>query len=112
MSEADSANGAAPANYRVMLAVVILLGALILIAFGVLAGGLLLGAGRDDAPAADEPYLTVLPAPAAGWFSDAQIDQGQIVVRIDGGGETGGAVVVLDADTGEVIGRVELEADQ
>jgi hypothetical protein len=112
MSEADSANGTPPANYRFMLAVVIILGALILIAFGVLAGGMLLGAGREAGIVTDQPYLTVLPAPAAGWLSEAHIDQGQLVVRIDGAGETGGSVVVIDADTGRVIGHVELEADQ
>ncbi len=86
---------------------------MILIAAGALVAGLTMGVGRDgDAPSASAvapSYLTRLPAPLAGRISEASLEGGLLAVRIDGGGETGGAVVVIEAETGEIIGRVELD---
>jgi hypothetical protein len=114
MVQADSANGAAPANYRLLLGVVIFLGVMIILTAGLLIAGLILGWGRDrpaqpSVAAQPESYLTQVPAPATGWISEAALDGGLLAVRIDGGGETGGAIVVIEAETGEIIGRVELD---
>jgi len=87
---------------------VIALGVLILIAVGALIGGLMLR-GERPAPAVAEAYLTTLPATPDAWFSEAHLDGTRLVVRIDGGGEGGGEVVVLEAATGRVIGRIALE---
>jgi hypothetical protein len=108
MAEADSANGTAPANYRAMLALVIFLGVLILLALGALVGGTLMGAGPGSG-GSDAPYVTTLPAGADAWISEAGIDGTRLFVRIDGGGEGGGEVLVLEAATGRVIGRVNLD---
>lgn len=108
MVEADSANGTAPANYRGMLALVIFLGILIVLALGALIGGAIMGAGpasRTDGG----PYLTSLPASPGAQIGDAQLDGPRLILRLEGGGEGGGEVVILEAATGRVIGRVALE---
>jgi len=91
-----------------MLALVIFLGVLIILAMGVLVGGVIMGAGPGRA-GAGEPYVTTLPASADAWISEANLDGTRLVVRLDGGGEGGGEVVVLEAATGRVLGRVVLQ---
>ena len=108
MAEADSAKGTPPANYRAMLALVIFLGVLILLALGMLIGGALMGAGPGTR-AGSEPYVVTLPAAAGGRISEAQLDGTRLVLRVDGGGESGGEIFVLEAATGRIIGRIALE---
>jgi hypothetical protein len=87
------------------LALVIILGVLLLLAFGALVGGLLLGAGPGG-DARDEEYLTSIPAVAGARITESELDGNRLLLRIEGGEA---AVVVLEATTGRVIGRVELD---
>ena len=105
MTPADTPHTAA-SSYRGWLAVVLLLGALILLGLGAIAGGLLLGGGPGRATAR-EPYLAMLPAAPGARIAAAEIDGARLLVRIDDGGA--GSLVVLEAGTGRVIGRVALE---
>jgi len=95
---------ASPASYRGLLALVIILGALIMIGVGALIGGAMLGAGRRaDAGA---PYVTAVPAPGA-RIESAEIQGNRILMRLTGG--AGDELVVLDAGSGRLLGRVRLE---
>ena len=105
MTEADSANRTSAANHRGLLALVIILGVLLLLAFGALIGGLLLGAGPGRV-ATGEAYLTSIPATAEARIAQSELDGNRLLLRVEGSGE---AVVVLEATTGRIIGRVELD---
>lgn len=96
---------ATAASYRGLLALVIILGALIMIGVGALIAGAMLGAGRRADTAT--PYLTSVPAPGA-RIESAEIQGNRILMRLTGG--TGDELVVLDAASGRLIGRVRLEA--
>ncbi len=110
MTEADSANSTSPANHRGLLALVIILGGLLLLAFGALVGGVLLGAGPGGR-APGEAYLTSIPAPADARITQTELDGNRLLIRVDDGRIDGGgqAVIVIEATTGRVIGRVELD---
>jgi hypothetical protein len=106
MTEFDSANGSSPANHRGLYALVITLGVLILLAFGALIGGLLLGVGSESAAGGTGPYLVSVPAPAGARIAETELDGNRIVLRLEGGGES---VVIVEATTGRIIGRIELD---
>jgi hypothetical protein len=91
-------------NYRGLKAVVIILGVLILMAFGVLVGGLIMRAGSAGAPR--EAYRTAIPAEAGARVSEATIAGNRLILRIEGA--TANEVVIVDAGSGRVIGRVVL----
>ena len=63
-----------------------------------------LGAGRRTEAAA--PYLTSVPAPGA-RIESAEIQGNRILMRLTGNGEE---LVILDAATGRLLGRIRLEA--
>jgi type IV secretory pathway TrbL component len=95
---------ASAASYRGLLALVILLGMLIMIGVGALIGGAFVGAGRRaDASA---PFLTSVPA-AGARIESAELQGNRILMRLTGG--TGDELVVLDAASGRVVGRIRLE---
>jgi len=94
---------ATPASYRGLLALVIILGALIMIAVGALIAGAMLGAGRRAE--ASVPYEMALPAPGA-RIESAEIQGNRILMRLSGG--TGDELVILDAASGRLIGRIRL----
>ena len=108
------------ANYRVLLAVVIILGVLIVVAFGVLVAGFILGWSNHDRPAAApvaapattaapaQPWLAQLDVPAGMRIADVHADGGRVVVHLvsPAGGEE---IVLVDAATGRVIGRIALK---
>src|SRR5262247_1046650 len=73
---------ASPASYRGLLALVIILGALIMIGVGALVAGAMLGAGRRAEVA--EPYVTAVPAPGA-RIESAEIQGNRILMRLSGG---------------------------
>ena len=106
MTESDSANGTSAANHRGLLALVVTLGGLILLAFGALIGGLLLGAGSGRSAGDGEPYLISVPVASGARIAQTELDGNRLLLRLEGGGE---AVVILEATTGRVIGRIELD---
>jgi hypothetical protein len=105
----EQSEGIVP-NYRALKAVVIILGALILVALAALVTGMLLGVGPKS-PAAQlaEPYTTRLTAAPGAKIAGAQIDGNRLIVHIEDGS---GSVVVLDAATGRVLGHIVFEAPQ
>ena len=94
---------ATPASYRGLLALVIILGALIMIGVGALIGGAFVGAGRRADTTA--PYLTNVPAQGA-RIESAEIQGNRILMRLTGG--AGDELVILDATSGRLLGRVRL----
>ncbi len=94
---------ASRANHRGLLALVIILGVLIMIGVGALIAGAVLGAGRRTEVAA--PYLTSVPAPGA-RIESAEIQGNRILMRLTGNGDE---LVILDAATGRLLGRIRLE---
>jgi len=89
-----------------MLALVILLGVLIVLGVIGLIVGVLTGAGsRRGAP---EAYAAQIAAPGQ-HIESAQLDGNRILVRL-AGGANGEELVVLDAGSGRVIGRIAVAA--
>lgn len=89
-----------------MLAVVIILGVLIVLGVIGLIAGVLTGAGaRRGVPQA---YLAQIAAPGE-HIESAQLDGNRILVRLSGGAN-GDELVVLDAGSGRVLGRIAVAA--
>lgn len=88
------------------MALVITLGALILLAFGALIGGLLLGVGSESDAGDAGPYLVSVPASAGARIAQSELNGNRVVLRLEGAGES---VVILEATTGRIIGRIELD---
>lgn len=89
-----------------MLAVVIILGVLIVLGVIGLIVGVVTGAGaRRGAP---EAYLAEIAAPGQ-RVESAQLDGNRILVRLSGGAN-GEELVVLDAGSGRLLGRIALKA--
>jgi hypothetical protein len=96
---------ATPASYRGLLALVIILGALIMIGVGALIGGAFVGAGRRADTSA--PYVTSVPAPGA-RIESAEIQGNRILMRLTS--SAGDELVLVDAASGRLVGRIRLEA--
>jgi len=96
---------ASPASYRGLLALVIILGALIMIGVGALIAGAMLGAGRRADVAA--PYVTNVPL-AGARMESAELQGNRILIRLSGG--AGDELIVVDAASGRLIGRIRVEA--
>jgi hypothetical protein len=96
---------ATQASYRGLLALVIILGALIMIGVGALIGGAFVGAGRRADTSV--PYLTSVPAPGS-RIESAEIQGNRILMRLTGG--AGDELVVVDVASGRVVGRIRLES--
>ena len=75
-----------------------------MIGVGALIAGAVLGAGRRTEVAA--PYLTTVPAPGA-RIESAEIQDNRILMRLTGQGEE---LVILDAASGRVLGRIRLDS--
>ena len=84
----------------------IILGVLIMIGVGALIAGAVLGAGRR-AEAPGTPYLTSVPARTGARIESAEIQGNRILMRLTGNGEE---LVILDAASGRLLGRIRLEA--
>jgi hypothetical protein len=106
MNEGNSVFQVAAASHRGLLAVIVILGVLILVALGALVGGLLLGAGPGAG--GDEAYSMAIPVPADSSIAGAELDGPRLMLRIDGGANAD-SVVVLEAATGRIVGRIELD---
>jgi predicted enzyme related to lactoylglutathione lyase len=99
----------APPRYRGLLAVVIILGLLIVLALGALVGGAIMRA-RAPAPGAGADaavYATRVAAPGE-TLESASADGGRIVLRF-ASGAGGGELVVVDAATGRLMGRIAID---
>ena len=87
------------------MALVILLGALIMLGVGALIAGAFLKAGGPRAPGG--AYSTTLAAPGE-RIDSSQIDGNRILLRLSG--PNGEELVVMDAASGRVIGRIAINA--
>jgi len=96
---------ATPASYRGLLALVIILGVLILIGVGALIAGAILGAGRRAET--NVPFMTTVPVSGA-RIESAELQGNRILMRLSGTG--GEELVVLDAASGRLVGRIRLQA--
>jgi hypothetical protein len=92
-------------SYRGLLALVILLGALIMLGVGALIAGAVFGGGRARETA---PFNATLDAPGA-HIESTEIQGNRILVRL-GGGAKGEELVILDAASGRILGRVAINA--
>jgi len=97
---------ASPASHRGLLALVIILGVLIMIGVGALIGGAMLGAGRRAEVASAGPFVTAVAAPGS-RIESAEIQGNRILMRLSGG--QGDELVILDAASGRLLGRIRLE---
>ena len=95
------------ASYRGLLALVIILGVLIVVGLIGLIVAAMMGAGRRGAevPSA-APFVTAVPAPGA-RLESAELQGNRILMRLSGG--EGDELVVLEAASGRLVGRVRLE---
>jgi hypothetical protein len=91
-------------SYRGPLIVVIILGVLNVLALGAVIGGAIMSLNRRAEVGA--PYLETLAAPGK-RIESTELDGNRILVRLSGG--DGEELVVLDATSGRVIGRVSVE---
>jgi hypothetical protein len=95
------------ASYRALLALVIILGVLIVVGLVGLIVAAMMGAGRRGAEATGPaPYVTSVPAPGA-RIESAELQGNRILMRLSGG--EGDELVILDSNSGRLIGRVRLQ---
>ena len=95
------------ANYRVLKAVVIILGTLILLALGALVVGLVLGLGpQGPAERASEAYLSTIPASLGARIVHSELEANRLLLHLEGGGSD--VLVIVDVRNGREIGRVVL----
>ena len=106
MNKAENFHSSEVPSYRGLKAVVIILGVLILMAFGVLVGGLFMRAGNTGA--AREPYVTRIEAEPGARVAGAELAGNRLILRVEGANSN--EIVLVDAATGRVIGRVVLQA--
>ena len=92
-------------SYRGPLIVVIILGVLIVLALGALIMGAILRLTASRVPAT--PYLETLAAPGQ-RIESTQLDGNRILVRLSGA--NGDELVMLDAVSGRVLGRVAVKS--
>jgi hypothetical protein len=88
-----------------MLALVILLGALILLAVGALIAGAYLKLARPGTTAA--PYLATLAAPGE-RIESTELNGNRILLRLNG--PSGEELVVVDVGSGRVLGRIAVKS--
>jgi hypothetical protein len=88
-------------SYRGLLALVIFLGVLILLGVGALIGAAALGGGRGRDIA---PFNTSVDAPGA-HIESTELQGNRVLLRLSGGAN-GEELVILDAQSGRLIGRV------
>lgn len=97
---------AAPSGkQRALLALVIILGVLILLAFAVLVGGLVMGVHGRREVALPKPWFHSLDVPAGMHLADTHVDGNRVVVHLVSprGDEE---VVLIDTATGKTVGRI------
>ncbi len=93
------------ASYRGLLALVIILGVLIVVGLIGLVVAAMMGAGRRGEASTAAPFVTAVPAPGA-RIESAELQGNRILMRLSGG--EGDELVILDANSGRLVGRVKL----
>ena len=106
MNKAENFHSSEAPSHRGLKAVVIILGVLILMAFGVLVGGLFMRTGNTVA--AREPYVTRIEAEQGARVAGAEIAGNRLILRVEGARSN--EIILVDAPSGRVIGRVVLQA--
>ena len=97
---------ASSASYRGLLALVIILGVLIVVGLVGLIVAAMMGAGRRGGEVSSAaPFMTSVPAPGA-RIESAELQGNRILMRLSGG--EGDELVILDANSGRLLGRVRL----
>ena len=107
MDQPHNTIGAEATKHRGLMAVVVVLGVLILLAFGILVGGLILGGGTRTDAVRNAPYSVNLGMEPGARLSDATLTGNRLLVRVESA--NGGVVVILDPATGREIGRVSVQ---
>jgi hypothetical protein len=97
----------ATGTQRALFAVVIILGVLIVLALGALVGGFLTGGPAKRAANADKPWNQTLDLPAGTRITSAYLDGNRMVVHLTA--RDGEDVIILDAATGEELGRLHVK---
>ena len=92
-------------SYRGLLALVIVLGALIMLGVGALIAGAVLGGGR---PREAQSFNASIDAPGA-HIESTELQGNRILMRLSGGAK-GDELVILDAGSGRLLGRVSVNA--
>jgi hypothetical protein len=109
MDQPHNTIAAEATKHRGLLAVVIGLGVLIIIAVGVLVGGLLMGGREQGAgPRGREAFDVNLGLAPGAQLTSATLDGNRLLIqaeRTDGGP----ILVILDVASGRIIGRVALQ---
>ncbi len=101
----------ATGKQRVLLVIVITLGVLILLAFGVLVGGMVIGkSSGSGTQSGTAPWTYSLQLPERGRIVSTRLEGDRIVVRVRA--PEGETVFLLDAKTGKAIGRIEIKQAQ
>jgi hypothetical protein len=106
MTETGNTASSLPPNYRVLKAVVIILGVLILLAFGALIAGFIVRLGRVET-GANRPFLVDLAAAPEATVVSSELQDNRLVLRLKAPKDE--EIVILDANSGREIGRVRLK---
>ena len=96
---------ASTASHRGLLALVIILGALIVVGLVGLIVAAMLGGRRGADVASEAPFVTAVPAPGA-HIESAELQGNRILMRLSGA--EGDELVILDSNSGRLLGRVKL----
>ena len=88
------------------MALVIFLGALIVLSVGALVGAAVMGGGGR--PRETAPFNATVDAPGA-RIESTELQGNRILLRLSGG-EKGEELVILDAASGRLVGRVAIKA--
>ena len=97
---------------KALKVLVILMGLAIVAGFAVIAFSL---AGRmsSERLAEAEPWRASLALPDGCRLGEAQLDQNRVLIRLEGAESLGcGGLLLLDARSGELLGRIEPGAAQ
>lgn len=109
MTGNENTNFALTASQRRLKAIVIVLGVLIVLAFGALVVGFLikLGHGKAAVTPASTPFQSSVALAPGQSVASTELKDNRLLVRLKG--PQGEEVVIVDAATGRELGRVHLK---
>jgi len=106
---APAVPAAAPTGkQRALLALVITLGVLMLLGFAVLVGGLVMGVGGGGRSESAKPWSYSLDVPAGTHIAVATVNGNRVLVHLVS--RDGEDVVLIDAGSGKIIGRIQVKS--